>query len=107
MSHYREPSDLGSLGGMTHFQPSPLLVVVGLSLYLLPSLIAISRGTPHFVTGFLINLLLGWTVIGWMYSLAWAAFSDPAGQSQGELQLIPDTHKTQHTEQTQSLRRAA
>ena len=95
---------------MTHPQPSFAFVLAGLSVYLLPSFIAMGRRTPHFATGFLINLFFGWTVIGWMYSMAWAAFSDPKGQAQGELQLLPIAQRVQRTPQPinrRNLRRAA
>lgn len=40
-------------------------------LYFLPTIIAIRRG--HRATGiFVLNLLFGWTVIGWIAMLAWA-----------------------------------
>lgn len=56
-------------------QPSTALVVVAwvltvfTSLYLLPWAIAATRGKRDQVGILLINLLLGWTVIGWIVAL--------------------------------------
>lgn len=41
-------------------------------LYLLPTLIASERHAKNSSAIFLINLLLGWTVIGWFAALLWA-----------------------------------
>jgi hypothetical protein len=49
-----------------------------LLLYFLPALIA--RDKKDALAIFLVNLLLGWTVIGWVLALLWACASDrPAG----------------------------
>ncbi len=51
------------------------LLVLG-ALYFLPTIVAAHRG--HGVTGILLlNLFLGWTVIGWMAMLVWALVSRP------------------------------
>jgi hypothetical protein len=47
----------------------PLLCVL---IYLSPVIVAILRKTPAAGTVFLINLFLGWTVIGWFVALAWS-----------------------------------
>jgi hypothetical protein len=45
-------------------------------LYFLPTIIAANRG--HHVTGILLlNLLFGWTGIGWIVMLLWALLSYP------------------------------
>ena len=41
-------------------------------LYLLPSLVASMRGHPQENPIFIINFFLGWTLIGWIVTLAWA-----------------------------------
>lgn len=40
--------------------------------YLLPSIVADRRKHHQFSAIFVANLLLGWTVIGWIISLIWA-----------------------------------
>jgi hypothetical protein len=42
------------------------------SLYLLPSIFAFGRGHQQRGTIAVINLFLGWTIIGWIVALAWA-----------------------------------
>ena len=47
-----------------------LLFVVGLLLYFLPSILG--RQKPNAGAIFACNLLLGWTIYGWIVSLIWA-----------------------------------
>ncbi|MNZ16097.1 superinfection immunity protein [Pseudomonas putida] len=42
-------------------------------LYLLPAINAKSRRHPSTGAVFLLNLFLGWTVIGWLAALIWSA----------------------------------
>lgn len=52
-----------------------VLAIVGfgvIGVYLLPSLIAFSRGHNNLVPIFLFNLVLGWTMIGWVLALVWS-----------------------------------
>ena len=46
-----------------------LLVVLIFALYFLPTLIAFLRQHKNKLAIFLLNLLLGWTVLGWVVSL--------------------------------------
>lgn len=51
--------------------------LVGVGIYFLPSLIAVAHQT-HNTTGiFLLNLLLGWTGIGWIIAFIMALVSSP------------------------------
>ena len=49
-----------------------LLVVLIFALYFLPTLIAFLRQHKNKLALFLLNLLLGWTVLGWVASLVWS-----------------------------------
>ncbi len=49
-----------------------LLVVLIFTLYFLPTLIAFLRQHKNKLAIFLLNLLLGWTVLGWVVSLVWS-----------------------------------
>jgi len=49
-----------------------LLVVLIFVFYFLPSLIAFLRQHKNKLAIFLLNLLLGWTVLGWVVSLVWS-----------------------------------
>jgi hypothetical protein len=50
-----------------------IAVVVALAaLYFAPTFVAARHQHPNRIGIFLMNLLLGWTVIGWIASLVWA-----------------------------------
>lgn len=49
---------------------------VGTLMYFLPSIIALGRSKRDLLAIFLLNLFLGWSVIGWIVALVWAAKSD-------------------------------
>ena len=51
---------------------------LGTVLYFLPSIIALARSKRDTLAIFLLNLFLGWSVIGWIVALVWAAKSDVA-----------------------------
>ena len=53
----------------------PLLFLVAGALYLLPTIVALMRDHPSKGGIIVLNVLLGWTLIGWVVSLAWAASS--------------------------------
>jgi hypothetical protein len=46
-------------------------------IHFLPTVIAALRHSRSTVGIFLLNLFLGWTVIGWFIALLWAATSEP------------------------------
>jgi hypothetical protein len=49
-----------------------LLLVIGFFFYFLPALVASHRKNPNATAIFVLNLLLGWSVIGWVVALVWA-----------------------------------
>jgi hypothetical protein len=49
---------------------------MGTVLYFLPSIIALARSKRDTLAIFLLNLFLGWSVIGWIVALVWAAKND-------------------------------
>lgn len=46
--------------------------VLALALWMVPTLIAVLRKHPKRKAIFLLNLLLSWTIVGWLFALAWA-----------------------------------
>lgn len=50
------------------------LVLTLLGAYFLPSTIAKGAKHPQTTAIFLLNLLLGWTFLGWVVALIWAAY---------------------------------
>jgi len=53
-----------------------IIGILGLLLYFAPTIIAGSRDAKHGVAIFALNLLLGWTFVGWAAALVWAAADD-------------------------------
>lgn len=51
-------------------------VTISLFLYFVPTVIAVSRRAPSAVSVFGVNLLLGWTGIGWLVALFMSVGSD-------------------------------
>ncbi|HXJ85793.1 MAG TPA: superinfection immunity protein [Candidatus Binatia bacterium] len=49
---------------------------LGTVMYFLPSIIALARSKRDLMAIFLLNLFLGWSVIGWIVALVWAATND-------------------------------
>jgi len=63
---------------MTDSDPASVLIIVALIVmalifYFLPTIIASKRQHADKDAIFVINLFLGWTLIGWMIALAWAS----------------------------------
>jgi len=48
------------------------LLILMFGLYLLPALISFLRRHRNYPAVFLLNLLLGWTGIGWVVALVWS-----------------------------------
>jgi hypothetical protein len=48
------------------------------ALYLLPAFIARHRKHPNVLSIVLLNVLLGWTLLGWVGALIWATSALPA-----------------------------
>jgi hypothetical protein len=45
-------------------------------MYFLPSIIAFAKSKRDALAIFLLNFFLGWSVIGWVVALVWAAKND-------------------------------
>jgi len=50
-------------------------VFVFMMIYLVPSVIAHLRSHDHARRIFFLNLLLGWTLLGWLIALGWSAWA--------------------------------
>jgi hypothetical protein len=63
---------------MTHLLPAFFLPFFGLGfvMYFLPSIIAFARSKRDTAAIVLLNFFLGWTLIGWVVALVWAAKND-------------------------------
>lgn len=49
-----------------------IYLVIALCIYFIPVAVAHSRNHRSFNAIFIVNLLLGWSVIGWIWALIWA-----------------------------------
>jgi len=54
----------------------PIFIFLAFLLYFLPSVIAYKRKRKNINAITVLNLFLGWTVIGWIVSLVWAVSED-------------------------------
>lgn len=48
------------------------MFIIYLAVYFLPSIIALARGNGAIRQIFWTNLLLGWTVLGWIVAFIWS-----------------------------------
>jgi len=69
----------------------PIVWLVSLLLYFLPAFLA--RNKPNFTGVLILNLLAGWTFIGWIIALVWAL----SGPSQGQAVIPPQPVATAPT----------
>ena len=49
---------------------------LGLAMYFLPSIVALVRNKRDTLAIFLVNFFFGWSVVGWIVALIWAAKHD-------------------------------
>lgn len=49
-----------------------ILVIVVLLLYFLPTIVAVVRGKSNMISISIVNVVFGWTVLGWIIALVWA-----------------------------------
>ncbi|MGE5305121.1 MAG: superinfection immunity protein [Alphaproteobacteria bacterium] len=68
-----------------------LLIVIGLSVYFLPVIVAQIRSTERPGTMFAVNLIFGWTVVGWIVALIWAMGQQPAAEGETARSRVVDS----------------
>jgi hypothetical protein len=59
-----------------------ILAIVALAIYFLPTTIARKRGLATTGALFWVNLFFGWTLIGWLFCILWAATGATAAQDE-------------------------
>jgi len=64
-----------------------VLLILAAIFYFIPTVIACKREAGHTDTIFFINLLFGWTVLGWIAVLTWAIVEKPVESGPGELEF--------------------
>jgi len=50
-----------------------IILLVMLAIYFIPTIVAIYRHHPNSGPIVIVNMFLGWTLLGWVGALAWAA----------------------------------
>lgn len=53
-----------------------LLIIIGFIIYLIPTFVAILRQKKDVLAITLLNVLAGWTLLGWIGALVWAVKND-------------------------------
>jgi hypothetical protein len=53
-----------------------ILLLLCLIIYMLPTLIAYARDVPSRQTITVINIVFGWTLIGWLIAFLWAMLAE-------------------------------
>jgi hypothetical protein len=64
-----------SSGGDGNIFPGLIMLGIMLGAYFLPTILAAIREHPNVVAIGLLNLLVGWTGIGWLAALIWSVIS--------------------------------
>ena len=65
---------ISSMWLIPFFHFGPIFWLVSLLFYILPAFLA--RNKPNFTSILVLNILAGWTFIGWIIALVWALSSD-------------------------------
>lgn len=52
-----------------------MLIVIGLLVYLVPTFIAVQREHRNQVAIVALNILGGWTLLGWLVALCWSLYA--------------------------------
>jgi len=66
--------------GTNFVGPMMAFLLVGTAFYFIPLIIAIVRKKGNVVAIGALNLLLGWTLVGWVVSLVWSLSKDQQPQ---------------------------
>lgn len=75
MSSAAPMSGADVLGGL-------LFIVIVLTIYLMPTFIAAANAKRNILAIGVLNVLLGWTVLGWLICLIWALLKDSQAPQQ-------------------------
>ena len=60
---------IGNYGSAVKWICILLAMLIGLGLYLIPTIIAKKRNSPNFTTVLILNIFFGWTLFGWVIAL--------------------------------------
>lgn len=66
-----------------------LILTCVLPFYFLPTIVAASRQNRRLWSIFVINLLVGWTLVGWVAALVWASAAASSPTTSANLYHFP------------------
>ena len=66
-----------------------LLILIGIAFCFIPTIVGVIRKVPNLGSIIVINIFLGWSLIGWVVALAMAARTVPASGTQVIIQQPP------------------
>jgi hypothetical protein len=61
-----------------------ILLAISLAIYFIPSIVASNRNHKNVAAIVVLNLFLGWTVLGWVLALVWAVMSNQTNNKTDE-----------------------
>jgi len=68
------------------------MALILLLIYLLPSFIAVTSKKREALAVILLNVLLGWTILGWIVTLIWAlmlcAEKEPPAETERNIKVV-------------------
>jgi Superinfection immunity protein len=71
------------------FMLTVVVAAVLITVYFLPTIIAKKRDILHFGMLFTINLLLGWTAVGWFLCMLWGIFGQTVEAHKAIMSVVP------------------
>jgi hypothetical protein len=69
-----------------------VMLAIGVAVYFLPLIIAVMRSHPNAGALAVLNLLLGWTLLGWVGALVWSLLSRPQQATDAQSQAIAEKY---------------
>ena len=69
-----------------------VLFLIAVSIYFLPAIVGKDKRNAGAIL--VLNLLLGWTLIGWVVALVWAMTTEPQAASESPAALLPSVVPT-------------
>ena len=83
----------------------PIVFAMGLCIYFVPTIVALSRKHLQKTAIILLNIFLGWTFIGWVVALVWSVMrtnnpQNPTISNQSFIPVQPNYAPTQQFYQT-------
>lgn len=71
-----KPEDFYKRNGGSYVNLALALILIGIVVYIVPSIVASQRNHVNAGMVVLLDLLLGWTVVGWLGALVWSIGGD-------------------------------